>query len=236
MNRIIVPDSGNRKLVYFLAVEEYLAKTGSEGFFLWSSDPTVIFGRNQDINAEVNLEYCRSNSIDVFRRKSGGGCVYSDRGNLMLSCIVKDTNVKASFQRYLDSLVEALRKLGLSAVSSQHNDVMVGERKVSGNACFVCGACSVIHGTLIIDIDFDKLQNSITPPQSKLLSHGVRSVRQRVASLRELGLTADESVIRQAIISEFCDSCSALDESAEAQILKIESEYLNPDFIYDGVL
>ena len=137
MNRIIVPDSGDRKLVYFLAVEEYLAKTLTEGFFLWSSEPTVIFGRNQDIEAEVNLDYCRRNSIDVFRRKSGGGCVYSDRGNLMLSCVVKDTNVQASFQRYLDSLVNALRGLGLPAVSSRHNDVLVGERKVSGNACFV---------------------------------------------------------------------------------------------------
>lgn len=236
MNRIIVPDSGDRKLVYFLAVEEYLAKTVTEGFFLWSSDPTVIFGRNQDIEAEVNLDYCRRNSIDVFRRKSGGGCVYSDRGNLMLSCVVKDTNVQASFQRYLDSLVNALRSLGLPAVSSQHNDVLVGERKVSGNACFVCGGCSIIHGTLILDIDFEKLQNSITPPASKLLSHGVKSVRQRVASLKELGLAADESVIRQAIISEFCDSSSVLDARAEADIRRIESEYLSPDFIYRGVL
>lgn len=236
MNRIIVPDSGDRKLVYFLAVEEYLAKTLTEGFFLWSSEPTVIFGRNQDIEAEVNLDYCRRNSIDVFRRKSGGGCVYSDRGNLMLSCVVKDTNVQASFQRYLDSLVNALRRLGLPAVSSQHNDVLVGERKVSGNACFVCGGCSIIHGTLILDIDFEKLQNSITPPASKLLSHGVKSVRQRVASLRELGLTADETVIRQAIISEFCDSSSILDAGAEAEICRIESEYLSPDFIYRGVL
>lgn len=236
MNRIIVPDSGDRKLVYFLAVEEYLAKTLTEGFFLWSSEPTVIFGRNQDIEAEVNLDYCRRNSIDVFRRKSGGGCVYSDRGNLMLSCVVKDTNVQASFQRYLDSLVNALRGLGLPAVSSRHNDVLVGERKVSGNACFVCGGCSIIHGTLILDIDFEKLQNSITPPASKLLSHGVKSVRQRVASLRELGLTADESLIRQAIISEFCDSSSILDAGAEAEICRIESEYLNPDFIYRGVL
>lgn len=236
MNRIIVPDSGDRKLVYFLAVEEYLAKTLTEGFFLWSSEPTVIFGRNQDIEAEVNLDYCRRNSIDVFRRKSGGGCVYSDRGNLMLSCVVKDTNVQASFQRYLDSLVNALRSLGLPAVSSQHNDVLVGERKVSGNACFVCGGCSIIHGTLILDIDFEKLQNSITPPASKLLSHGVKSVRQRVASLRELGLTADETVIRQAIISEFCDSSSILDAGAEAEICRIESEYLSPDFIYRGVL
>ena len=236
MNRIIVPDSGDRKLVYFLAVEEYLAQMLTEGFFLWSSEPTVIFGRNQDIEAEVNLDYCRRNSIDVFRRKSGGGCVYSDRGNLMLSCVVKDTNVQASFQRYLDSLVNALRRLGLPAVSSQHNDVLVGERKVSGNACFVCGGCSIIHGTLILDIDFEKLQNSITPPESKLLSHGVKSVRQRVASLRELGLTADESVIRQTIISEFCDSSSVLDDLAEAEIRRIEDEYLNPDFIYRGVL
>lgn len=236
MNRIIVPGQPDRRLVYFLAVEEYLARTGTEGFFLWSSAPTVIFGRNQDMYSEVNLDYCRRNSIEVYRRKSGGGCVYSDRGNLMLSCVTGDTNVQSAFQRYLDSLVDVLRSLGLQAVSSRHNDVLVGERKVSGNACFLCGGCSIIHGTLIVDMDFEKLQNAITPPVSKLESHGVKSVRQRVASLRELGLTAPESVIREAICSRFCDSSLELGPEAESAICEIEKEYLSENFIRNGVL
>ncbi|MCQ2170302.1 MAG: lipoate--protein ligase family protein [Bacteroidales bacterium] len=236
MKQVIVPGGPDRRLVYYLAVEEYLAKTGIEGFFLWTSAPTVIFGRNQDMAAEVNLDYCRRNSIEVYRRKSGGGCVYSDRGNLMLSCVVKNSNVQASFQQYLNRLVRALRSLGLPAVSSQHNDVLVGERKVSGNACFLCGGFSIIHGTLIIDIDFEKLQNSITPPASKLESHGVKSVRQRVASLRELGLATDECGIRAAILSEFCDSTLELDGQAEKEICCIEAGYLDEDFINNGIL
>ncbi len=60
-------------------------------FFSWQVNPTVICGRNQEIDKEVNLAYCRANGIDVVRRRSGGGCVFADRQNFMFSFIT-DSN------------------------------------------------------------------------------------------------------------------------------------------------
>lgn len=253
MKHIILPEGArkngaapSRSLVYYLAAEEYVADTVGEGFFLWTSGPTVIFGRNQDLYAEVNVDYCRSNGIDIFRRKSGGGCVYSDKGNLMMSCIVRSTGVQESFSRYLSSLVRALEILGLPAVSSEHNDVLVNGRKVSGNACFARGNSTIIHGTLLVDMDFGILQKAITPSEDKLASHGVKSVRQRVASLSELGLSAargysgtgmsEDGTIERAILNCFCDGRQALDRKAEEAILELEKSYLDTDFIERGVL
>ena len=76
----------SRSPAFYLAAEEYLARNSGEDFFmLWRVGPSVIFGRNQDMEAEVNLPFCRREGIGVFRRKSGGGCVYADKGNLMIS-------------------------------------------------------------------------------------------------------------------------------------------------------
>ena len=58
-----------------------------EAFFVWRVAPTVIFGRNQVLENEVNLEYCRQHGVSVVQRKSGGGCVYSDKGNIMISYV-----------------------------------------------------------------------------------------------------------------------------------------------------
>ena len=72
-----IPEDKNRLLSFYLATEEYVANKfdDKEYFFMWQVYPTVIFGRNQLIENEVNLEYCRTHNIRTFRRKSGGGCV-----------------------------------------------------------------------------------------------------------------------------------------------------------------
>lgn len=236
MKHILFPDNTQKRLVYYLAAEEYVADVLGEGFFLWTSRPTVIFGRNQDMEAEVNVKYCQENSIEMYRRKSGGGCVYSDEGNLMLSCVFRNSDVESSFARYLSCLVEALRTLGLPAVSSSHNDVLVGDRKVSGNACFLKGASTIVHGTLIVDMDFGKLQNAITPSEAKLASHGVKSVRQRVSSLRELGVSADIATIKNIIADSFCSGVQMLETEDMKAIQTLELPYLDPEFVSSGIL
>ena len=82
MTYVSLPDAQNHRLSFYLAMEEYLARHRNDGddlFFLWQVDPSVIFGRNQVIEREVNLDYCRQHGIAFYRRKSGGGCVYADR-------------------------------------------------------------------------------------------------------------------------------------------------------------
>ena len=88
MKHLILPDNDERRLIFYLSMEEFAAREmDGEAFFLWQVSPTVIFGRNQLMEAEVNVPFCREHGIKMFRRKSGGGCVYSDWGNIMVSYI-----------------------------------------------------------------------------------------------------------------------------------------------------
>lgn len=184
MKNVVLPEVMDRSLAFFLAMEEFVARNfESDAFFVWRVNPTVIIGRNQDLEAEVNLEYCKRNRIEVVRRKSGGGCVYADKGNIMVSCISRRGDVSEVFGRYLDALTDCLRSFGLNAEKSGRNDVLVEGRKVSGNAFQMLPDRSIVHGTMLYSTDFDVLETAICPPVEKLERHGIASVRQRVTNL-----------------------------------------------------
>ena len=187
MKHIVLPDEKDRSLAFFLAMEEFVArKIEGEAFFVWRVAPTVIFGRNQVLENEVNLEYCKAKGVSIVQRKSGGGCVYSDKGNIMISYVSERGVVSEVFDRYLSNLTECLLGLGLDAEKSGRNDILIGGRKVSGNAFHQLPDRSIVHGTLLYDTDLDALESAIRPPVEKLERHGVASVRQRVRNIAEL--------------------------------------------------
>lgn len=178
-------------LAEYLAIEQDLLKDVKEPtLFTWIVKPTVIYGRHQSAEVEVNEAYCAAHGIAVVQRKSGGGCVYADEGNLMISYIEPSTFSRqyqeSPFTRFLNRVAEALRDKGIPAVTTAHNDILVGERKISGWACFTGPTGTIVHGTMLYDVDFDALQQAITPTKEKLNKHGVASVRQRVANLCDL--------------------------------------------------
>lgn len=187
MKHVVLPDAERRSLAFYLAMEEFVAgKYEDEAFFVWRVEPTVIIGRNQDLEAEVNLEYCRNHGLHIVRRRSGGGCVYSDLGNIMISYVSRRGDVSAVFDRYLSALTACLCSLGLPAEKSGRNDVLVDGRKVSGNAFHQLPDRSIVHGTLLYDTDMEALEEAIRPPAEKLERHGVASVRQRVRNLSDI--------------------------------------------------
>ena len=136
-------------LPFYLAMEEYVARElpAQDYFFMWQVEPTVIFGRNQLVDNEVDTDYCRANNIQFYRRKSGGGCVYADKSNIMLSYITPSTNVNFTFNRYMLMVEHALQKLGVDARTTGRNDILVDGKKVSGNAFYHLPQRSIVHGT-----------------------------------------------------------------------------------------
>ena len=174
-------------LAEYLQIEQDLVKEVKElTLFTWIVSPTVIYGRHQSAEVEVNEEYCRQNGIAVVQRKSGGGCVYADQGNLMLSYISPSMHSEQVFADFLTFVRNVLVAKGIAAVTTEHNDILVDGRKVSGAACFTSSTGTIVHATLLFDVNLDALSQAITPTTAKLAKHGVASVRQRVANLKEL--------------------------------------------------
>lgn len=174
-------------LAQYLQIEQDLVKQVKElTLFTWIVKPTVIYGRHQSAEVEVNEAYCASHGIEIVQRKSGGGCVYADEGNLMLSFISPSTHSEQVFTECLAFVRGALAAKGIPAVTTEHNDILVDGKKVSGWACYTTPTGTIVHGTMLYDVNLDALQHAITPTKEKLNKHGVASVRQRVVNLKEI--------------------------------------------------
>ena len=191
-------------LTDYLAFEQELVKTVKEPtLFTWIVSPTVIYGRHQSAEVEVNEAYCREHGIRIVQRKSGGGCVYADEGNLMVSFISPSTHSEQEFELFLTFLRDALSAKGIPAVTTAHNDILVEERKVSGNACYTTPTGTIVHGTLLYDVNLDTMMHAITPTDEKLSKHGVASVRQRVVNLKQITDTFNNIHALRAHIEDY---------------------------------
>lgn len=245
MIHVELPDgfaAGGQKLPFFLAMEEYLAReSDGECFFMWQVAPTVIFGRNQHIESEVNLGFCRCHGIQVYRRKSGGGCVYADRNNIMFSYVATSGSVACTFGGFTGKVAGMLRCLGLDASATGRNDILIGDRKVSGYAFYNINLTAkdtgrpvsraIVHGTMLYDADLDTMSQALTPSAVKLDAKGVASVRQHVTTVREhcgIGLDA----FKEFACTALCDSSIRLQDSDIRSIRGLEQAYYSHDWIY----
>lgn len=115
MNRIVV--SNETDPCYNLALEEELleqADSGSTLLYLWVNRPCVVLGRNQNPYLECDMDYIKSKGIDLVRRKSGGGAVYQDLGNLNYTFINREGEGSQAMQQQV--LLGMMRPLGVDAV------------------------------------------------------------------------------------------------------------------------
>jgi lipoic acid synthetase/lipoate-protein ligase A len=229
---VSLPVNEVRRLSFYLALEEYVARRidEPEAFFMWQVEPSVIFGRNQVAENEVNVPYCREHGIKMYRRKSGGGCVYADMDNVMLSYISDGDNVGFTFNKFVQMILLVLRKMGVEATGTSHNDIMIGDRKVCGTAFYQLPGRSIVHSTMLYDTNMEHMLNAITPSAEKLQKKGIQSVRQRITLLKDhtsLSLEEVRTLIRQTL----CDGELVLTATQMAEIEELEQTYLKEEFI-----
>lgn len=233
MIHVSLCEGRQRRLPFYLAMEEWVARNlpPDDYFFCWQVRPTVIFGRNQCIDTEVNLDYCRENSIEAYRRKSGGGCVFADMHNIMFSYITTSEDVTATFSSYTAMVASMLCSLGIDASASGRNDVTISGRKVSGNSFYHIPGRSIIHGTMLYDTDLRHMANAITPSRSKLESKQVKSVASHITTLREhLDMSIDD--FRRYAINALTDSEIVLSLKQIDEIEVLSRPYYDPEWIY----
>ena len=235
MKYILLPKPDTiHQLPFYFAVEEYVARhyTDDDYFIGWRVNPTVMLGRNQLIDNEVNTDYCKEHKIDIFRRKSGGGCIYADKGCIQFSYISRAVNANEAFTAYMQRMADLLKGLKIDAQLSGRNDILIDGTKVSGCAFYQLSNRSVLHNSLLFDTQLDHLSNALTPAKEKLQSKGVESVRQRVtnvATYTQLDILAFMDYVRQ----EMCGTeVLELTEEDMKGVAEIEKELSSDDFVY----
>ena len=198
-------------------------------FYLWQNRPAVIVGYNQDINTEVNLDYLKTNNIALVRRVTGGGAVYHDLGNLNYTIVGHSDNLEESYPEYASLMMKALQRLGVPAILSGRNDILVGERKVSGFAKRVCKNRLMVHGTLMYNVNLEILSQALSPSTTKLQSKGIASVRSRVANLCDYlpeipNIQSFSKRLERILSNQYADSEYSLSKTDLANIQYLADE------------
>jgi len=171
-----------------LALEQFVFDTlGKEHdcFMLWQNHNSIIVGKHQNTQAEINASFVKENNISVARRLSGGGAVYHDLGNLNFTFITAVENKKGiDFSVFCAHIQEALFSLGIPVEISGRNDMTVEGKKFSGNAQYIKEGRVMHHGTILYDSDLAVLSGALKPGDDKIESRGIKSLRSRVTNIR----------------------------------------------------
>ena len=204
------------------------------GLFLWQSDNTIVIGRNQNIYKECDFHVVKKKNITIARRKTGGGAVYQDKGNLNFTFIA--TNDIYDKDLNFQIIIKALEKLGIKAELSGRNDIMVGDKKFSGNAFRKTRNVSLHHGTLLVSTNIELADKCLTPSKYKLKRHGVESVKSRIVNLSNL-IDLNTETLKDLIRQTFWEHFVKYDD-IEIEIDKLKSEiiasqYSDTKWIYE---
>ena len=187
-----------------LALEEYLLKTVKPGqciLYLWQNQRTVVIGRNQNAENECRIQTLEGDGGHLVRRLSGGGAVYHDLGNLNFTFLVTQEDYDVA--RQTEVILRAVQLVGLRAEKNGRNDLTVDGQKFSGHAYYRTGDQCYHHGTIMVDVDMAPLEKYLNVSPLKLQAKGVKSVRSRVANLRDYLPDLTISRLNQALVEAF---------------------------------
>lgn len=172
-----------------LAIETYLVQEmpiDEPILLFYINEPSIIIGRNQNTIEEINKEYVEENGIHVVRRLSGGGAVYHDEGNLNFSFIMPDDGQSfRNFAKLTQPIIDALHEMGVEGAQLKgRNDLVIDDKKFSGNAMYATNGRMFAHGTLMFDSDINEVVNALKVRKDKIESKGIKSIRSRVTNIK----------------------------------------------------
>lgn len=172
-----------------LAIETFLLKnlTLDEPILLfYINEPSIIIGRNQNTIEEINIDYVEEKKIHVVRRLSGGGAVYHDFGNLSFSFIMPDDgNSFRDFAKFTEPVIASLHKMGVEGAELKgRNDLVIDDKKFSGNAMYATSGRMFAHGTIMFDSDIEAVVGALKVRKDKIESKGIKSIRSRVTNIK----------------------------------------------------
>ena len=198
-----------------LALEEYCLRNLDAAFdylLFYVNEPSIIVGKHQNLFQEFNFEYAQDNGIQLVRRISGGGAVYHDDGNLNFSFITGFSRQKLDyFKKLIQPIIATLHHLDIPAEMTEKNNIVVEDKKISGNSQYTNTNRMLSHGTLLFDSDLQALENSLDTTLEVVKSRGIRSIKSDVTNIAKyLPHPMDMATFRKKLIASLSDAFGKL--------------------------
>jgi lipoate-protein ligase A len=228
-----------------MAVDKAILVAHSEGkvpptvrFYSWVP-PAISIGYFQSLLEEIDIDACKTHGVDYVRRITGGGAVFHDE-ELTYSIVISEAhpvipkNILQSYGCICNALIRGLQQLGIRGVYAPINDIVVDGKKISGNAQTRKLNTVLQHGTILLDVDVEKMFSLLKVPNEKIKDKMITDVKQRVSSLHHvLGAPPRFDSVAAAMKKGFEDEFhvtlmeGALTEEETALAKGFEKEYFS---------
>lgn len=159
-------------------------------FYYW--DPSAItIGYFQSLEEEVDLLMCKKHGVDYVRRITGGGSVFHEH-ELTYSIVISEDhkeipkNIMDSYGRICGAIIKGLDNFGIKSVYYPINDILCNGKKISGNAQTRKHSTVLQHGTVLLDVDVEKMFSLLRVSDEKMIDKLVSDVKQRVTSVKHV--------------------------------------------------
>ena len=205
--------------------------------------PYLCVGFFQDVENELDINYCRTNNLPVIRRETGGGAVYIDKGQLFVQWIFQQSSlprrVDHRFQLFVKPLIETYKFFGINAYYHPINDVHVDGKKIVGTGAATIGDAEVVTGNFLFDFNYDIMIDAINVPSDKFREAVRRSL---LHFLTTMDIELDKLPERSEVISVYRAKCQdelgisiesgSFTEEEIYQMEKIEKKFSREDWIF----
>lgn len=159
-------------------------------FYSWKPS-AISIGYFQSLEDEIDLTNCRDLGVDYVRRITGGGAVYHE-DELTYSIVIPEShkeiskNIMESYGRICGAVMNGLSNLGIESEYKPINDIIASGKKISGNAQTRKMKTVLQHGTVIMDVDVDKMFSLLKVPNEKIKDKLIADVKERVTSVKHI--------------------------------------------------
>ena len=143
----------------------------SETLRVWNAPSAfIVIGRGSKVAQEVELQQAAADEIPVIRRFSGGATILAAPGCFFYSVLLSLD--KRPHLRMLDEAHRFVMGRVLDAIQLERPDValdgtcdlVLGGRKASGNALRMTRDWVLYHGTLLLDMNLDAVEQYLRHP------------------------------------------------------------------------
>jgi len=212
------------------------------------ASPYVCIGYHQDLEQEVDLEFCRAHDIPIFRREVGGGAVFLDGNQLFFHLILKHDNpiapkrIEAFYQKFLKPVIAVHHRIGLQVEYKPVNDLIFQNRKISGTGAGEIGDSIVFVGNLILDFDYETMARVLKIPDEKFRDKVKKTIKENLSTIRrELGAERadqwDENTLNNMLAEEFQKLLGSMtparkDNLLTAKMQAMKSEMMRDDWLF----
>jgi lipoate---protein ligase len=172
---------------------------------LWESrEMTVVVGNSSRLSEEVNVEACARHGIPVLRRSSGGAAILTGPGCLMYAVVLSYQlrpqlrAIDQAHQFVLGTITAALNQKTSGVARAGISDLVIGNKKFSGNSLRCKRNFFIYHGTLLYDFPLEKIGEFLKQPPRQPTYREQRTHKDFVANL-----PLDAATLRQSLTSAF---------------------------------